>query len=97
LQPNETPEAAMGVTPAALHFLTASSKSSQYDKNIVFCGDKSIIRADFMIDDSVPNLTGFTGQAILFTAPHNVLDTAFPRVDDWLDVADYFGIVEAFV
>ena len=26
------------------------------DKNIVFCGDKSIIRADFMIDDSVPNL-----------------------------------------
>src|ERR1700730_9157910 len=26
------------------------------DKNIVFCGDKSIIRADFMIDASIPNL-----------------------------------------
>ncbi|MBV8226638.1 MAG: 5'-3'-deoxyribonucleotidase [Verrucomicrobia bacterium] len=67
------------------------------DKNIVFCGDKSIIRADFMIDDSVPNLTAFTGQGILFTAPHNVLDTTFPRVNGWLDVADYFGIAEALV
>jgi 5'(3')-deoxyribonucleotidase len=66
------------------------------DKNIVFCGDKSIIRADFMIDDSVPNLKAFTGQGIVFTAPHNALDTDFPRVNRWLDVADYFDVTETF-
>ena len=38
------------------------------DKNIVFCRDKRIIRADFMIDDSVPNLKAFLGQGIVFTA-----------------------------
>jgi 5'(3')-deoxyribonucleotidase len=67
------------------------------DKNIVFCGDKSIIRADFMIDDSVPNLKAFTGQGIVFTAPHNALDTDFPRVNRWFDVADYFEVTQTFV
>jgi 5'(3')-deoxyribonucleotidase len=67
------------------------------DKNIVFCGDKSIIRADFMIDDSVPNLKAFTGQGIVFTAPHNALDADFPRVNRWLDVADYFEVTETFL
>ena len=64
------------------------------DKNIVFCGDKSIIRADFMVDDSVPNLRAFDGEGIVFTAPHNVLNTDFPRVNDWPDVASYFGVTE---
>jgi len=67
------------------------------DKNIVFCGDKSIIRADFMVDDSVPNLKAFIGQGLVFTAPHNALDTEFPRVNGWVDVARYFGVVESFV
>jgi 5'(3')-deoxyribonucleotidase len=67
------------------------------DKNIVFCGDKSIIRADFMVDDSLPNLKAFTGQGLVFTAPHNALDTEFPRVNGWADVARYFGVVESFV
>lgn len=65
------------------------------DKNIVFCGDKSIIRADFMVDDSVPNLEVFSGQGIVFTAPHNVFNTDFPRVNGWLEVADYFGVTES--
>jgi 5'(3')-deoxyribonucleotidase len=62
------------------------------DKNIVFCGDKSIIRADFMIDDSIPNLKSFVGQGIVFTAPHNALETDYPRVNGWLDVAEFFGL-----
>jgi 5'-nucleotidase len=62
------------------------------DKNIVFCGDKSIIRADFMIDDSIPNLKAFVGQGIVFTAPHNALETAFPRVNGWSDVGRFFGL-----
>ena len=42
-------------------------------QNIVFCGDKSIIRADFMIDDNIPNLKAFVGQGIVFTAPSQCL------------------------
>jgi 5'-nucleotidase len=62
------------------------------DKNIVFCGDKSIIRADFMIDDSIPNLKAFIGQGVVFTAPHNAMETGFPRVNGWEDVASFFGL-----
>ena len=49
-----------------------------------------------LVDDSVPNLKAFTGQGIVFTAPHNALDTDFPRVNRWLDVADYFEVTETF-
>lgn len=59
-------------------------------KNYVFCGDKSIIRADYMIDDHIHNLTSFTGQGLLFTASHNVAERGFVRVDDWLEVRSYF-------
>ena len=53
---------------------------------IVFCGDKSIIAADYMIDDNVRHLRNFRGEGILYTAPHNVHETAFRRVNDWQDV-----------
>jgi 5'-nucleotidase len=62
------------------------------DSRIVFCGDKSIIRADFMIDDSEQNLAAFTGEGFIFTAPHNVLDARFPRVNSWFDVAGRFEL-----
>ncbi len=45
-----------------------------------------------MIDDSIPNLKAFIGQGILFTAPHNALETSFPRVNGWSDVAKFFGL-----
>jgi 5'(3')-deoxyribonucleotidase len=32
-----------------------------------------------------------------FTAPHNALDTDFPRVNRWFDVADYFEVTETFL
>src|SRR5260370_16889621 len=48
------------------------------DKRIVFCGDKSIIRADFMIDDNEQNLAAFTGKGFIFSAPHNLLHNTFP-------------------
>jgi len=58
--------------------------------NIVFCGDKSIIYADFLIDDNVRHFERFTGEGILFTAPHNVEETRFRRVNDWEDVRTMF-------
>lgn len=56
-------------------------------QNIVFCGSKTIIQADIMIDDHVKNLQPFTGQGLMFTAPHNINVTDFKRVDSWQDVA----------
>ena len=59
----------------------------------VFCGNKSILRADYLIDDLPRNLLRFEGQGILYTAPHNLTATGFVRVDNWQQVADYFAIL----
>jgi 5'(3')-deoxyribonucleotidase len=58
--------------------------------NIVFCGDKSIIAADFLIDDNIRHLSKFKGEGIIYTAPHNVNETRFRRVGNWLDVRGLF-------
>ena len=58
--------------------------------NIVFCGDKSIIAADFLIDDNIRHLSKFKGEGIIYTAPHNVNETRFRRVSNWRDVQAMF-------
>ena len=58
--------------------------------HIVFCGNKSILKADYLIDDNPRQLERFTGQGILFTSHHNVHVAGFRRVDDWLDVERLF-------
>jgi 5'-nucleotidase len=58
--------------------------------NIVFCGDKSIIAADYLIDDNVRHLSKFGGEGIIYTAPHNVRETRFRRVSSWEDVRKMF-------
>lgn len=60
------------------------------DKNFVFCGDKSIIHADYLIDDTPSNVDAFTGQGILFTAPHNRDITGYTRLNNWQEVEGYF-------
>jgi len=60
------------------------------EKNFVFCGDKSIIHADYLLDDTPSNLETFNGKGILFTAPHNVNATGYARVDNWKEVEAYF-------
>jgi len=60
------------------------------DNNFVFCGDKSIIHADYLIDDTPSNLDTFTGRGILFTAPHNRNVSGYTRLNNWQEVADYF-------
>lgn len=59
----------------------------------VFCGDKSILRADYLIDDLPRNLLRFEGVGLLFTAPHNLAATGFQRVENWQDVAKYFSAI----
>ncbi|CAM4514035.1 5'(3')-deoxyribonucleotidase [Paenibacillus endophyticus] len=60
------------------------------DSHIVFCGDKSIIHADYLIDDNVNQLQLFRGKGILYSAPHNRFATGFTRVNNWLDVRALF-------
>ena len=58
--------------------------------NIVFCGDKSIISADYLIDDNTRQLSKFRGEGIVYTAPHNINETRFRRVNNWGDVSTMF-------
>ena len=60
----------------------------------VFCGNKSILRADFLIDDQPRNLLHFEGLGLLYTAPHNLTATGFTRVDNWQQVAEYFSALK---
>jgi 5'(3')-deoxyribonucleotidase len=58
--------------------------------HIVFCGDKSIVDADVLIDDQPRHFARFGGRALLFSAPHNAGETGYTRVGSWKDVRDYF-------
>ena len=55
-------------------------------RNIVFCGDKSIINTDYMIDDHCKNLDFFKGKTIMFDAPHNSEITHHVRAKNWAEV-----------
>lgn len=59
----------------------------------VYCGDKSILRADYLIDDLPRNLLRFVGTGLLYSAPHNQAATGFTRVANWLEVAAYFEVI----
>jgi 5'(3')-deoxyribonucleotidase len=54
--------------------------------HIVFCGDKSILNADYLIDDRERHFEHFRGEGILFSAPHNMHVQDYRRVNGWRDV-----------
>jgi 5'(3')-deoxyribonucleotidase len=58
--------------------------------HIVFCGDKAILRAEYLIDDNPRQLRRFEGEGILYTSPHNIHVKGYRRVDNWLDVERLF-------
>lgn len=57
---------------------------------IVYCGDKGILRADYLIDDNPRQLRRFEGTGILYSSPHNATVTGFKRVKNWLEVEKLF-------
>lgn len=59
--------------------------------HFVFCGDKSILKADFLIDDMPRNLARFSGTGLLYSAPHNLHAQGFDRVSNWGEVLTYFA------
>jgi 5'-nucleotidase len=58
--------------------------------HIVFCGNKSILRADYLIDDNPRQLELFSGTGILYDAPHNEAITGYTRVRNWLEIEKLF-------
>ncbi len=59
--------------------------------NFVFCGDKSVIRADYLIDDNARHFKHFGGTGILFDAPHNRNVTGYRRVHNWHEIEVLFS------
>jgi 5'-nucleotidase len=58
-------------------------------QQIIFCGDKSVIGTDYMIDDHVKNLDVCKGKALLFTSAHNVNISHHTRANDWKEVLHF--------
>jgi len=58
--------------------------------HMVFCGDKGIVRGDFLIDDNPRELRLFRGETIMYSSPANALIQEFRRVNSWLDIEQFF-------
>jgi 5'-nucleotidase len=63
--------------------------------NYVFCGDKHIIAADYLIDDNARHFRKFAGEGILFDAHHNQHVKGYRRVHNWYEVEALFTGVPA--
>lgn len=59
-------------------------------ENIVFCGNKSIIHADYLIDDNIGHFRNFSGTGLLFTAHHNKKIDHPIRMENWNAVREFF-------
>jgi len=59
-------------------------------QQLVLSGDKKMIHGDFMIDDHARHLEHFKGKPYLFTAPHNLNEKRFDRIDNWKQAGDIF-------
>lgn len=60
-------------------------------KNIAFCGSKSIIGTDYMIDDHVRNLDVCKGKTLMFSAGHNIGIDTHTRVNNWKEVIAFLN------
>ena len=54
----------------------------------IMCGHKFILKGDLLIDDRTYNLEKFDGDTLLFNSPHNINDTGYTRVSNWLEIAE---------
>jgi 5'(3')-deoxyribonucleotidase len=52
------------------------------------------VQGDVLIDDHDFNLSAFPGRAIVFSSPHNMLLTAYERMNGWKDAKLFFEGLE---
>jgi 5'-nucleotidase len=59
-------------------------------QQMVFCGLKTIVDADIMIDDHFKNLDHFKNTTLLYSQPHNLLHDAgrHKRVSSWREIGE---------
>ncbi len=62
--------------------------------NLVLCGDKSIVAADVLIDNSPRHFDDFTGVGVCFSALHNLGAKVPYRLDRWDDALDLLDRIE---
>ncbi|MBX9721032.1 MAG: hypothetical protein K2X81_06545 [Candidatus Obscuribacterales bacterium] len=63
--------------------------------NYVFCGNKHVVQADYLIDDNARHFKLFGGEGILFDAPHNKKVTGYKRVHNWHEAKALFCTSES--
>lgn len=64
-------------------------------KDYIEAKDKSLIRCDYLIDDSPDNIINSYGIPIVFTREWNKQLWTYDRVDNWVDIVSYFsGVME---
>lgn len=57
----------------------------------IYCGNKKVVRSDYLIDDNLKQLHQFQGTGILYTAHFNQkIEAPFTRIDSWLDAHMHF-------
>lgn len=61
-------------------------------KQIIFCGNKSDLKGDVLIDDLAENLDIFEGEKLLFSAPHNHDISKYTRIYSWADIDRYLNV-----
>ena len=61
----------------------------------IFCGNKKVVKADYLIDDNINQLRAFTGEGILYSQPYNEQYTEFQRVHNWKEIRDLFLPIKA--
>lgn len=59
-------------------------------QQLVLCGSKKLMQGDFMIDDHARHLHYFNGKPYLFSAPHNLNDNDFERINNWEHASQIF-------
>ena len=63
----------------------------RHSKDYVEATDKSLILADYLLDDKPENVGIFTGNGILFGRPHNYnyIEPNWTRIDNWKDLITF--------
>lgn len=52
----------------------------------IFCGVKGMLNCDYLIDDSSRHIDAFQGTGLLYHAEHNIHQTGYKRVHNWLEI-----------
>jgi len=60
-------------------------------KRLIFCANKSLVKADFLLDDMPENIIKFGSKGFLFTAYHNAKINYLNRLNSWEEVVAKFG------